>query len=295
MDKNTDMGVKSESCQLGDAFPSSFPVELERAIFEDAAHLSRHSIPTFMLVAHRVKEWMEPQLYSIVIAHQSSRCPKGYTPPIDRIESYAHHVRHFLVYSVRNFGFDQLIKHLTLCTNLIDVGLWVPHQDPQIFTTLSSLPLQRLSGYLSRIWPDISTQIGGVQTPFLGLTHLELLDSDITWSSIKWLTNLENLTHLSLQGSPSSELVQKIFASCNNLRLIIQEGQKELSGDNRVVHVSPQLTHSTYSEDWLCQARCEHAFWDIAEEMVNRRQREDIESGDDTVAMLSILNEMLRH
>ncbi|TFK58527.1 hypothetical protein BDN72DRAFT_906654 [Pluteus cervinus] len=79
--------------ELGDILPSTprLPVELERAIFEDAAQGSRDSIPTLMLLANRVKEWLEPLLYSIVVIHQSSRGLKGYSPPIERLDCYAHH------------------------------------------------------------------------------------------------------------------------------------------------------------------------------------------------------------
>ncbi|KAJ7847805.1 hypothetical protein B0H14DRAFT_3453508 [Mycena olivaceomarginata] len=43
------------------------PVELERKIFEIAAQSNSMFIPTLLLVAHRVKTWLEPMLYSVVV------------------------------------------------------------------------------------------------------------------------------------------------------------------------------------------------------------------------------------
>ncbi|TFK64279.1 hypothetical protein BDN72DRAFT_278450 [Pluteus cervinus] len=167
--------------QLEETFLPRLPVELERAIFEDAARLSRQSIPLFMRVAHRVKEWLEPLLYSVVIVHQAYQGVKGYTPPIERLESYAPHVRHFLIYSliIDEFCVDDLVKYLTLCTNLINVGLWIVYRHSEIAAALSSLPLERFSGPLLRFLPDIQRQIGGTQIAFPGLTHLELLYPDV--------------------------------------------------------------------------------------------------------------------
>ncbi|KAJ7762894.1 hypothetical protein B0H16DRAFT_1528085 [Mycena metata] len=41
----------------------AFPPELERLVFEMAAHARPPTIPTFMRVARRVKIWVEPLLY----------------------------------------------------------------------------------------------------------------------------------------------------------------------------------------------------------------------------------------
>ncbi|KAJ7321876.1 hypothetical protein DFH08DRAFT_888826 [Mycena albidolilacea] len=43
------------------------PVKLECKIFEIATQLNSTFIPTLLLVAHRVKTWLEPMLYSIVV------------------------------------------------------------------------------------------------------------------------------------------------------------------------------------------------------------------------------------
>ncbi|KAJ7930902.1 hypothetical protein B0H13DRAFT_2530851 [Mycena leptocephala] len=50
-------------CDSTDVHPA-FPAELERTIFEVAAHVRPLLIPTFMLVAWRVKIWVEPLLLS---------------------------------------------------------------------------------------------------------------------------------------------------------------------------------------------------------------------------------------
>ncbi|KAJ7921028.1 hypothetical protein B0H13DRAFT_2318784 [Mycena leptocephala] len=44
-----------------------FPRELERIIFEIAAHAHTTSIPTLLLAAVRVKDWLEPLLYRVVL------------------------------------------------------------------------------------------------------------------------------------------------------------------------------------------------------------------------------------
>ncbi|KAK7051748.1 hypothetical protein R3P38DRAFT_2857190 [Favolaschia claudopus] len=44
------------------------PLELERFVFELAAHRQRSDIPRFIRVAWRVKEWLEPVLYQFLLA-----------------------------------------------------------------------------------------------------------------------------------------------------------------------------------------------------------------------------------
>ncbi|KAK7033744.1 hypothetical protein R3P38DRAFT_2914725 [Favolaschia claudopus] len=51
------------------------PPELEREIFETAAHLDRSDIPTLLLVYRRVHEWIEHLLYRsiTIVAHDEYR------------------------------------------------------------------------------------------------------------------------------------------------------------------------------------------------------------------------------
>ncbi|KAJ7121829.1 hypothetical protein C8R43DRAFT_1136349 [Mycena crocata] len=52
------------------------PVELEREIFEIAAHSRPRSVPTLVLVASRVKVWVEPFLYRTIFLD-------AYTQPVE--------------------------------------------------------------------------------------------------------------------------------------------------------------------------------------------------------------------
>ncbi|KAJ7204221.1 hypothetical protein C8J57DRAFT_386077 [Mycena rebaudengoi] len=44
----------------------AFPEDLERCIFESAAFFHADCIPALLLVAHRVKIWIEPLFYKVV-------------------------------------------------------------------------------------------------------------------------------------------------------------------------------------------------------------------------------------
>ncbi|KAJ7714002.1 hypothetical protein B0H16DRAFT_1619667 [Mycena metata] len=47
---------------------SRFPLDLEREIFEIAAAINPKTIATLLRVCHRIHAWIEPLLYSVIIA-----------------------------------------------------------------------------------------------------------------------------------------------------------------------------------------------------------------------------------
>ncbi|KAJ6571218.1 hypothetical protein B0H19DRAFT_658249 [Mycena capillaripes] len=63
-----------------------FPPELEREIFEIAAPSLPMAIPTLMLIASRVRDWVEPLLYRVIIVIPSWRHISGFpVVPIDTL------------------------------------------------------------------------------------------------------------------------------------------------------------------------------------------------------------------
>ncbi|KAJ7171322.1 hypothetical protein C8R46DRAFT_1088170 [Mycena filopes] len=70
--------MSDDSTQIG--FPGPrLPPDLERLIFEDAARSHPRGIPTFVLVAWRIKSWLEPFLYRVLcIADTKTRKKDGF-------------------------------------------------------------------------------------------------------------------------------------------------------------------------------------------------------------------------
>ncbi|KAF8883636.1 hypothetical protein CPB84DRAFT_186441 [Gymnopilus junonius] len=58
----------------------AFPPELEREIFEFAAYGFIECISTLVLVAKKVKEWVEPIRYNIIIATALNRRLRKWMP-----------------------------------------------------------------------------------------------------------------------------------------------------------------------------------------------------------------------
>ncbi|KAJ7731797.1 hypothetical protein DFH07DRAFT_945088, partial [Mycena maculata] len=54
-----------------------FPPDLEREVFETAAILHFRTIPTLLLVAHRIFIWIEPLLYRVLEPSSSKRHPSS--------------------------------------------------------------------------------------------------------------------------------------------------------------------------------------------------------------------------
>ncbi|KAJ7708558.1 hypothetical protein B0H14DRAFT_3642669 [Mycena olivaceomarginata] len=237
------------------------PVELERMVFELAAHARTKSIPTLLLVARRVKIWLEPILYSVVV----------FSDPIDghvclkpvqfssiiQSQEISQHVRHL-------FASYELGPHLDLilasCSAVKNLAL-VPGRWPDLLPFLSTMPLQRLSTAITNVFPAIGVDFA--HPLFSNLTHLELMDhlNDAPWEEWKGLALIPNLTHLAFLFQKSLAIFQGALDACPALQVLVYLYFKGVVYEE--IHLQP-LAQDTrfvcmpappFASDWQIGAR----------------------------------------
>ncbi|KAF8212720.1 hypothetical protein K438DRAFT_1805001 [Mycena galopus ATCC 62051] len=166
-----------------EAFSSPIlPTELEREIFELCALSGSILIPKVMLVAKRVKEWVEPLLYRAIIVYRKSFGKfTSEKPPTDsNFTAIADDVLSSISRRKPSAFFHRAVRYLRSLT--LDV-------QPILTLCTGSLPLKRI--YV-KLMPPITPR------PFSCLTHLHLGHSEDVESTCAILTALPKLAHLSL-------------------------------------------------------------------------------------------------
>ncbi|KAJ6481922.1 hypothetical protein C8R45DRAFT_1151122 [Mycena sanguinolenta] len=157
---------------------SKLPPELERQIFELAAYSHSKSIPSFLLVVRRVKIWVEPILYSVVV-FSNPRYGHVCFDPVrlsSAIQSPAisQHIKNLCVSypaDVSQQYFDTILANCSVVQNLAVLG-----GHPNLLQFLSAMPLLRLAAALAFFFPrrvDFSHPL------FSNITHLYLWDDII--------------------------------------------------------------------------------------------------------------------
>ncbi|KAF8197766.1 hypothetical protein K438DRAFT_1967324 [Mycena galopus ATCC 62051] len=188
------------------------PVEIERYIFELAAFAYPGSIPVFLLVAQRVKIWLEPLLYRVLSIYQEysnkgGRYPIPLQAVVNRIElrpaSFFHaHVRHVALILPKN-GLPRPIQKLATrifpaCDATVDLVLFFG-PTPAFLSVIARSPLRRLT--LSPLWL-VSRPSDFSHTAFSRITHLHWLDTlDTERNLLAGVELISQLTHLSVVGS----------------------------------------------------------------------------------------------
>ncbi|KAJ7230842.1 hypothetical protein B0H12DRAFT_1263872 [Mycena haematopus] len=263
---------------------SRLPPELERHIFELAANSHSKSIPTLLLVAHRVKIWLEPILYSVVVfvnplpehicfdsAHFSSAVQ---SPAISQ------HVTNLLL--SRDVPFVHLAPILSRCSAVQNLALY--GGDLRVLPFLSAMPLRRLSTALEDfLFPWVA--IDFTDPPFSSLTHLQLRDDldEAQWEEWRGLAMIPKLTHLAFALEKSLSIFQNTLTACPRLQVLIYLyspgqakpgiGLESLAHDTRFVC----LPAPAYLADWQTGARGGDDFWVRAEKFIAQRNCGEID------------------
>ncbi|KAJ7889762.1 hypothetical protein B0H13DRAFT_1578090, partial [Mycena leptocephala] len=181
----------------------ALPLDLERHIFELCACSRPVVIPKLMLVAWRVKEWVEPLLYRTIIispSYSNSKMIEGYPGFTKQIVSTVMHskpavffrdsVRHLLLHAVS----DDFVRYLlSTCTGV--ENLWAPNAGCALveFST-TPFPLKHLYTRFVPLFHDVPS----TSPIFDQLTNLELIGPPSEQVDISSkLSLLPRLTHLS--------------------------------------------------------------------------------------------------
>ncbi|KAJ7639433.1 hypothetical protein FB45DRAFT_905593 [Roridomyces roridus] len=157
----------------------SLPPELEREILEFTALCSPQCIPRLLLVARRVKTWIEPIRFRVLVFSQRRNVDPHWISMGHFVHALESKPTSFFHKHVRHITFDdgyslaELSRVLCACssvTNLVmndDIG-------PELMPILSTLPLNRFACELEDIF--FRQPIDLKNPMFSRITHVELYD-----------------------------------------------------------------------------------------------------------------------
>ncbi|KAJ7873185.1 hypothetical protein B0H13DRAFT_2058807, partial [Mycena leptocephala] len=256
------------------------------------------SLPVLLLVAHRVKIWIEPLLYRVLtIFEQSSVAqsalnrvfrytPQGFQRLMDRKPASFFHdyVRHIQIYISDT---EEITKILSLCDATVSLALYAP-DGPALLPPLSTLRVRRLNVWAQALFPDPTAR--DFSHPFFSqITHLFLLDSDRDgdWGTWSTLAQMPRLTHLSFYSSRMANSVCRgTLEHCKALEVLAIwcvnqtkletniPRRAELAYDVRFVMVVVEGVEK-FLADWESGAQGGEDYWVRAEALVQKRRAGD--------------------
>ncbi|KAJ7126171.1 hypothetical protein C8R44DRAFT_121267 [Mycena epipterygia] len=261
------------------------PPELERQIFEICALSRPVLIPKLMLVAWRVKEWIEPLLYRTITVD---------CMPIDGFPRFLSEIllpiletRPAVRDAVRNINLGRNVSSgvveriLSICTVVENV--WVSSLGDHVTSIAPLLPKHLHIRFL----PLLST-LAPSHPCFSQLTHLELLepfqpDAFEIWAQ---LSLIPQLTHLSFNSPTFISLCPRLLETCTSLAVLVWLDRSDdmgfgpcfdvggLSKDVRFVAMSCFY----FTEDWQLGAHAGKNYWSRAETFIAKRRTGEIEA-----------------
>ncbi|KAJ7471063.1 hypothetical protein FB451DRAFT_1252913 [Mycena latifolia] len=287
------------------------PTDLEREILEIAAISQPSSIPTLILVAHRVKAWIEPLLYRVLsISDAGVERFEGTNRPrithgtclelIDsRTSSFFHdHVRHLSLTCV--YGRLATLKEnlfiLSKCTGIVNLELSHVSAHPTLLPVMSTLPLVRLVAALQLLFgPSVNIDFG--HKLFSRLTHLDIWDSCPCPTWPVGLGQLPRLTHLSLSWPvpTTPDIFRGFLAHCPRLEIlaVIFRTTVTYSAEDYLPHyrffeedprsvviIAPE---AYFQRDWELGADGGDDHWVIADRFVRKRRLGKINASNFTI------------
>ncbi|KAF7364398.1 hypothetical protein MSAN_01100500 [Mycena sanguinolenta] len=253
------------------------PPELEHRIFEIAALARPTRIPILMLVARRVRCWVEPLLYRVVFLRGQHDHPSHQFPlPIFSVDaperkSYQcfRHVRNlFISSSIEETAVKSWLLACPNTTNLYAMFDLTPEVLPCLsgFTNIRYLTIEAsaLDGN-SSLFPL-----------FLSVTHLELLNSAVDADRVcANVALIPRLTHIALNPHLPSRLSHAEFSAIAQLQCIVflsagilLDGSPLLD-DARFVCIEEELH---YTIDWLQGAISGDDYWALADAFLAARR-----------------------
>ncbi|KAJ7151894.1 hypothetical protein C8R43DRAFT_1004624 [Mycena crocata] len=271
---------------------SFLPLELERHIFETCARSQPICIPKLMLVAWRVKEWVEPLMYGTITLNGYESFVDYPTFASDSLSlAMESKPASFFQFSVRNLLLElgtqidyKLL--LSMCTGL--QNLWILAEMEELIPTLTSLSLKRLHADVSLLLSSLSP----THPFFSGLTHLELLGPADPPSpeNMDFLSNLSlipQLSHLAFNDADFIPICPQLLQSCKSLAvLILVEGDHQYRADVDAAILDADLAQDTrfvamqclwYVWDWQTGPHTGVDYWTRAENFVAKRHRGEID------------------
>lgn len=183
--------------------------------------------------------------------------------------------------------FSIVIRLLNTCSGLESLALWTPpHTDTaDLINLLSSLPLTFLSINLVSIQlPSFPKPILQNHPAFVNLTHLDIVNNWVLWTSSLGIELLPRLTHVSFRfwsrGSVNGALSTILEQSPKLQVLVLLANSVVIPGareylDKQGVHDIRVvvLQHSRDADEWELMERESMTTWERAEYIVRWRRR----------------------
>ncbi|KAJ6538382.1 hypothetical protein DFH09DRAFT_1398769 [Mycena vulgaris] len=275
---------------------SALPIELERDIFEITAFLDPRSILKLILLASRVKTWIEPILYRVISVTESHRINRRRITSATWLKmleskpaSFFHaHVCHVALTSMATA--HELVHGLSKCGGTLNLGLFQVETGVGFLASIAKMPLRRLATDLKPLFGSRNVDMG--HSIFSRLTHLDLFDVDdyashewpARFSQIPCLTHLSfNLTshrmqdhHALFHGVLSHcKLLEVLILVCSDEHLLLErlEDYHYFGDDARSV----LMAVDDFLEDWEISADGGADYWVRAESFIRKRNCGEIE------------------
>ncbi|KAJ7670042.1 hypothetical protein DFH06DRAFT_160064 [Mycena polygramma] len=265
---------------------ATLPADLERQIFEVAALSWPCSIPMFMLVAGRVRIWVEPLLYRTLMVYGSHGVMpdkfKGTHPvgigisvllPILHAKGpsfFNAAVRH-RIWASHYIGATDEADLLSACSNVENP--WLSGISGATVPQLN-MPLKRLHCRLKTLFGP--NPIDFAHQLFASLTHLEVYDVPDRVDIEVWaaLTQLPHLTHLALNDAVYLPMCIALLQASTSLQVLIfwlcnGEMGKGLWENYDGIDVRlVALLCPDCVEDWIMGALTGADYWSRAEDFI---------------------------
>ncbi|KAJ7779699.1 hypothetical protein B0H16DRAFT_1499623 [Mycena metata] len=269
------------------------PPELERLVFEFAALSHPFGIARSMLVAWRVKDWVEPLLYRVLYITSPRRAQRqahGFPAvPVEVLLQAFTSKPALFETNVECPLFDQTPiqppRHvvvnaiLSACPGITTLLARFPLKGPSLEVLGSLQRLRRLAIHVNVLFtspaPHASSRIDFLHPVFRNVTHLELLDdlynSRTECSLYTGIIDMPRLSHVAFNDVVLCRDMEPLFQTHVRLRCLVFLGaQPELEqippwphGD-RFAHIS----RPDYVADWFRGTQTGGDFWALAEEFL---------------------------
>ncbi|KAJ7445081.1 hypothetical protein FB451DRAFT_1293313 [Mycena latifolia] len=266
---------------------SRLPPDLEREIFEICGLSRPVTIPKLMLVAWRVKDWVEPLLYRLVCMTDkppiaSLGLPQFTSGILLRVlnEKPAGFLSRTLRYLyLWNAPHADMSVILSACTGV--TRLFIAPQEPEICAALGDMPhLRRLALAVGDLFQHHPERFA--HRIFRNITHLEIFDERNADASIlAELSLVPYLTHFSFWAELFLDSAAgAILASCPRLQYLVfcassrvlnpsvVPACERLASDPRFIVV----VVSNFECDWMRGALVGEDYWARAEAFVAAKQ-----------------------
>ncbi|KAJ7913585.1 hypothetical protein B0H13DRAFT_2004389 [Mycena leptocephala] len=256
------------------------PVELEREIFEMTAQMYPHEIPTLLRVARRFLIWIEPLLYTILVASDQKMVRVLLNARKSKPPEFFHAVRHVALLPAGDCSVDDVLQLLRLCTKVTDFGSTQSFTTPALLRILAEMRVQRMALSLNNLFDG---SIDLTHPSFGSVTHLDIFDDDDITLICAQIPTLPALTHLSLDRKTPRDIILTVLANCPRLELLLVLWQfPNLYKPARFPHVYDVRfvigQYNTYWDDWNDAAKGLPRLWSRGDDFVARKRRGEIEA-----------------